>query len=387
MSDTRSDKNKNISGRKEAVKVCIFTTGHGAFDTRIFHKQAITLVKAGYDVTIIARNDKDEVVDGVKIVAISRSRNRFQRMFMFTFHILYLALKQKADIYHFHDSELLPIGFLLRILTNAKVIYDIHEDYPGAIRSKSWIPIFMRSFLSKLYSFAEKTGLLVLSGIVVAGDDILTHFPKSSKVALVRNYPRIDKIKPVSRENKSQENAIVLIYIGAMGKKRGIEEIVAAVNTLNGRAKLILLGSFPDPQFESEIRECAGDGVQLVGRVPYDEVFHFMSQADVGLVCFHPSPNNIAAASRNNKLFEYMAAGLPVISSNFPAWSEIVDGDNCGATVDSMSSQDICAAIERLAENIELVREMGQNGRKAVLEKYNWELESHKLLRLYRGLC
>ena len=93
-------------------KVCILTSVHTPFDTRIFHKQAKSLLKAGYDVTLIAQHDKDELVGGIRMVALPKPKNRLWRM-LGTWRVFKLALKQKAEIYHFHDPELLPWGWLL----------------------------------------------------------------------------------------------------------------------------------------------------------------------------------------------------------------------------------------------------------------------------------
>ena len=367
-------------------KVCILTSCHPSFDTRIFHKQAITLVKAGYDVTLVVQHDKDETVDGVKIAALPKPRHRLQRILGLAFQTLRFALKQKAEVYHLHDPELLPVGVLLKLLTRANIIYDIHEDYPIAFRARSWLPSFLRLFVSKIYFLAERIGIFLFNKTIVAGEDILSHLPNSSKVVLVRNYPLLDKIKHIDRKNNHRKEILVLIYAGILERERGIKEIVEAVESLNGKAKLLLLGRFFDSQFESEIRKKASNNLQLIGQVPYDEVFCFMGKADVGIVCLHPSPNNIAAASRNNKLFEYMSASLPVISSNFPSWREIVEGNNCGLTVNPMKPREIAAAVEYLLDRPELMKEMGRNGRKAVLEKYNWEQEAKKLLNLYENL-
>ena len=109
-------------------KVCILTSVHTPFDTRIFHKQAKSLLKAGYDVTLIAQHDRDELVGGIRIIALPKPKNRLRRM-LGTWRVCKLAFKQKAEIYHLHDPELLQIGLLSKIL-GKKVIYDVYEEYP-----------------------------------------------------------------------------------------------------------------------------------------------------------------------------------------------------------------------------------------------------------------
>ena len=108
-------------------KVCILTSVHPPFDVRIFHKEAKSLVKAGYDVTLIAQHDKEEIVDGVKIVNLHKPRNRIERMTKTVWSAYRKAVQVDADIYHFHDPELMPIALRLR-KRGKRVIYDIHED-------------------------------------------------------------------------------------------------------------------------------------------------------------------------------------------------------------------------------------------------------------------
>ena len=97
---------------------------------------------------------------------------------------------------------------------------------------------------------------------------------------------------------------------------------------------------------------------------PYEDVPRYLEEADAGVVLFHPLPNHVA--SMPNKLFEYMTAGLPTIASNFPLWREIVEGNECGITVDPLDPSAIADAIDHLLNHPELRRRMGENGQRAV---------------------
>src|SRR5437016_4255332 len=129
-------------------RVCILTTVHKPFDTRVFHKEGNALVSAGYDVTLIAQHICEEVVDGIRIIPLPEPRSRFDRMTRLTLRALLLALRQNAAVYHFHDPELIPAGLILR-LCKKRVVYDVHENVPNDVKDKGWIPKSVRKIASR----------------------------------------------------------------------------------------------------------------------------------------------------------------------------------------------------------------------------------------------
>ncbi len=369
------------------MKVCILTTVHPPFDTRIFHKQAKTLVEAGYDVTLIAQHERDEVVDGVRIIALPRPRNRFQRIFGLTWRVFRMALRQQADVYHFHDPELLPAGVLLRLFTGKKVIYDVHEDYPRSIRTKLWLPSSLRGLIAVTFGGFERLLARSVDRVITATDEISRRFSER-KTVVVKNYPILTSLKSLSSDPRLSQclnqNDFTLIYVGVLTEIRGIYELVKALEFIDEKYKvrLKLLGKFTDQDFPERVRFLTGFAkVDFLGWVPYEEVYQHLREADVGFVLFHPVSNHIR--SMPNKLFEYMAAGLPIIASNFPLWKEIVEGNECGLTVNPLNPKGIAEAIEYFLEHREERREMGVNGQRAVRDKYNWEGEASKLLASY----
>ncbi|MEM0488465.1 MAG: glycosyltransferase family 4 protein [Candidatus Bathyarchaeia archaeon] len=364
-------------------KVCILTTVHPVFDTRIFHKEAKTLARAGYGVTLIAQHDKDEVVDGVKIIALPKPRNRFTRIFGLTWRAFILALRQRAAVYHFHDPELLPIGLLLKLFTRAKVIYDVHEDVPKQILTKHWLPAPLRRPLAMLLNVVEKLSARAMDAVVVATEGIDQKFLGLNPV-VVHNYPDLGMF-PASPGAPREGDEKVLVYVGGISRLRGAIEMVRALEYLDhiGNLHLNLIGKFEPPSLEKELQELPGyRRVRFIGWLQPLEVYEYLKGADIGLVCLHPEPRFVVAWPV--KLFEYMAAGLPVVASNFPLWREIVEGNQCGLCVDPLDPKAIAQAIEYLITHPEEARKMGERGRRAVEERYNWEREVQKLLALYR---
>lgn len=366
-------------------KACILSSVHPAFDDRIFHRQAKTLVQAGYTVTLIAQHEKEEVVDGTRIIALPKPKNRFSRIFGLTWRTFRLSILQRAEIYHFHDPELLPIGVPLKLFMRAKVIYDVHEDVPEQILTKHWIPKVLRPSIAKVFNSVEKISARFMDAIIVATEGIAEKFRGLNPI-VVHNYPDLQMLpNPSTLRKKSQ--AKVLVYIGGISKIRGAVEMIRALEYLNPELNvhLELMGGFDPPILEKELQKLPGyRWAQFLGFIKPPEVYERLRGADIGLVCLHPEPRFILAWPV--KLFEYMASGLPVVASNFPLWKQIVEGNKCGICVNPLEPKEIAGAIEYLLTHPEEAEIMGENGRRAVVEKYNWNQESRKLLELYKAL-
>jgi len=367
------------------AKVCILTTVHPPFDTRIFHKQAKTLVEAGYDVTLIAQHDRDEVVDGVKIIALPKPKNRLARILGLTWKAFRLALQQKADVYHFHDPELVPVGVALKVLTQARVIYDVHEDYSLQILSKEWLPPSFRPILARIVAGLERVASQVFDGMVAATPAIARRFP-AEKTVTVQNFPLLSEFAdkpPVPYMRRPPW----VVYVGGLAAIRGVFEMVKAMSYLPAHleACLVLAGAFMPPELQTQVSALPGwEKVRFLGWQTRPEVIALLNKSRVGLVLFHPEPNHVKA--KPNKLFEYMAAGVPVVASDFPLWRQIIEETGGGLVADPLDPQAIAEAIAWLLEHPQEAAAMGERGRRAVPAKYNWNREAEKLLALYRRL-
>jgi len=149
--------------------------------------------------------------------------------------------------------------------------------------------------------------------------------------------------------------------------------------------KLTLCGKFDPPGYEEQIRGMKGfERVEYLGWVNPEEIPSILARATIGMACLHPSPNYVYMPT--TKVFEYMAAALPVVASNAPKWKEFIEATNSGLTVDPLDAREIAKAVDYLLEHPAEAKIMGENGQKAVMQKYNWDNESKKLLALYRGL-
>lgn len=371
-------------------KVVILTSVHPPFDKRVFRREARTLAESGYKVTLIAPHYKEEVVDNVRIMPIPHSRNRFIRMLR-TWHVFRLALKEKADLYHFHDPELLPATLLLKWITHRPIVYDIHEYNSLAILTKYWIPSGLRGLVSRAFDRVEKCFVKRFSAVVTVSDHMTEMFlPYNLNSITVCNYPVLKDYNPDSIA--SIETPKTIIYLGVLSKERGFElvlEVIPRVKERNSEADFLLVGQLNreglTAESNSKITRCIeNDYVRTPGEVPFKQAMEYLRWASIAWIPWLPTPNNQFGTPV--KLFEYALYGKPIVASNFGIMANLIEEMGCGLLVSPDDPEEHAKAISYLLEYPERGREMGELGRKAVLERYNWERESKKMLALYDRL-
>lgn len=339
------------------------------------------MAEAGYDVTLVVPHGHDEQVDGIRIKAVRQPTSRIERMLITSWKVLRAGISERADVYHFHDPELLIAGLALKII-GRKVIYDVHEDMPKTIENKDYIPGFVRGCVASAANLLEKKLARAFDAIVPATDDIARNFSGCRNVATVKNYPRFSTSGEIRRSEHHKRFRCA--YVGVLSEGRGVTRIIQAMAKLDDLpdVELVLCGTCSPSSYEEEIRRLPGfQKVDYHGWITPQAVPGVLTDADVGLVCIQPLDQYLT--SLPTKLFEYMIAGLPVVTSDFSLWKEIVEGNRCGVCVDPRDPAKIAEAIRYLHANPDLRAEMGANGKRAVLERFNWETESRVLLKVY----
>lgn len=368
-----------------SIKVVHLTSVHRPFDIRIFHKECKTLAEAGYEVVLVVPHDRDEVVDGVRIRAVPKPGGRRERMTRAVWRVYRTALHGDAQVYHFHDPELILVGLLLK-LRGKQVVWDIHEDLPRQVLTKHWIPGGLRRIVSKAAEAVESFCELGFDAIAAA-TPVIAHRFTQKKTFNIQNFPVLHESADFKAEPYTERDPIV-VYVGGIGAIRGAREMVAAMDLLPraSHARLALAGVFSPPGLEAELQRIPGwKRVEFVGWRSQNEVKELLAESRVGLVLFHPAPNHTEA--QPNKLFEYMVAGIPVIVSDFPLWRDIVEKVGCGLLVDPLKPRAIAESIQWILEHPQQAEAMGKRGQAAVVAQYNWDTEAQKLLELYKRLA
>jgi glycosyltransferase involved in cell wall biosynthesis len=355
------------------VRIAHVTTLHPPRDVRIFEKEARTLAAAGHDVHIVAPGGTGEDAD-VHFHDLGAStdpglRNLFARLRAAN----RLARSLRADAYHLHDSELIPLALLLR-LTGRRVVYDAHEDTPREVIAMHPERPLIGRLLSLVWTVAERIGSLSGNAVVAATPSIASRFPRR-KTVVVRNFPTTADTVAFAGGPHVERPANV-VYLGGVTMIRGAYEMAAAiVRVREPSARLVLAGRF-DVAVE-------GERIEVLGWLPRDGVAAVLREARVGLLVLHPVRAHLE--SLPIKLFEYLAAGIPVVASDFPLWRELI-GD-AGILVDPLDANAIAAAVETLLADPAEAERMGARGREAVLTRFSWEREAETLLDLYERLA
>lgn len=406
--------------------ICHLSCVHTGLDIRIYRKQCVALARAGHTVHLVIAATPDEVREaaaaGITVHCLpSPARmGRWQRMLWLAWRCYRLAAAQNAALYHFHDPELLPYGVLLR-RRGAAVIYDAHEDVYADIQSKPWIAPWLRRAAGTMARRVERQAARRLSAVVAATPHIATALaPWAARVAVVHNFPLTAELAPAARataefsgfaesaesaesakngeddeSGESGENADygdkagnagsddAICYVGAISASRGVGQLIDALAI--ARVRLLLAGRYESPALRALWQARPGwQHVEECGYLDRAGVAAVMARSFCGLVTLLPEPNYVNALPI--KLFEYMAAGLPVVASDFPLWRAIVEEAGCGICVDPRDPAAIAAAITRLRCDPALARAMGARGRAAVARRYRWEGEAETLTALYDAL-
>jgi len=363
------------------VKIIQITSVHGPYDNRIYHKECVSLKEHGHEVYLMACPIKDKPNDLVEILPLAKHESRIKHFFFTSIlQVLKIAFKEKADVYHIHDPELLIAGLILRVF-GYKVIYDVHENNPASLLSKPYIKRKVVSkFISSAFDKFELFAARFMSGIVTATEDIAVRFAKLNPVVL-RNFPIAPDFSKITLPKKEKENDVV-IFVGGMTEIRGIKELIIAFEKLDN-IDLWLLGKFGSDAFERECRALKGwEKVNYLGVVSPQEIYGYIKLADIGIVTYLPFPNHITALP--TKPFEYMAGGLPMLMSNFEFWKEVFG--EIGTFVDPADSDQIALQIKNMLQDKIRLKEIAQRSVQLIEDEYSWGKERLRLFDLYQRM-
>ena len=369
---------RDTVSRRAAVRVCHLTSVHAHTDVRILIKECSSLAANGFETHLVAPGTEDVLVNGVQVHGVQKARGRLARAILTTWRVYRKAREIDADIYHFHDSELIPAGLWLKRL-GKRVIYDSHEDLPRQIMYKGYIPAPARKTVAAVVERLENLAARRFDYVVTPTLTIRDRFLREHCRALdVSNFPILAEFDSGGRDWADKEAAVC--YVGGLTVERGTTEMVQALRGLD--VKLLLAGAIEGEELRRDLQNLPEwDQVEYAGLVLRQGVADIFNRSVAGLVVLHPTQNYLD--SYPIKMFEYMAAGIPVIASDFPKWRTLIGHGGCAIFVDPRNPTAIGEAISWVMENPVEAEEMGKRGRVAAETTFNWTTEELKLLGCY----
>jgi glycosyltransferase involved in cell wall biosynthesis len=372
--------------------ITILSSVHIALDNRVFYREARSLARAGYKVTLIAIHDRTETKDGVKIIGLP-TVPRWQRPRLW-WTLLQLARQTGADVFHFHDPELLLVTPWLRWLTGKPTIYDVHEVYADFIKVKDYMPAWLRYPIAWSFNWLEPLLARLQSALIFSDDEIAVTFKNVHRPKLTLfNYPGrffVDQGLAATRSNRPRPP--VVLHLGGHERNRGTWLMIEAFHRVRQKmpeARLVLVGHFVPANLEQEVRAHVSrlgleSAVTIAGRVPFETVGNYLAQAAVGWLPWQPVPKN----DKNipTKLFEYMAYAVPIVSSELRSTRPFVQNGENGLLVTADDPAAHAEAILTLLSQPDDAAEMGRRGQQLVDTRYNWDEMEKQLIGFYQAL-
>ena len=366
--------------RRSKVRVVHVSSAHPAGDPRIFEKQCTSLAEAGYDVRLIATEEAPPHA-AFPVVAYDRSDRRLVRMSIGVARAVLRAVRMRPTVVHLHDPELIPAVPALRLL-GIKVVFDSHEHIAASMTNKTYLPSFLRKAARRASTWLVSLVDHTASAIVTATPAIAADF-HNERTAVIQNFPILDQWASVDDAKRSSPQ---LVFIGGISEGRGVFQMLEAIERLGDShdARLTLAGTVP-PELLSQMEAHPGwRYAEFVGSLERPELAELLAQSTIGVVLFLPEPNHVK--SQPTKMFEYMAAGLPVLASDYPLWRELVLPAGAGLLADPLDVDAIVRQASFLLDNPVESAQMGRHGRELVETTRNWRVEAEHLVSFYDDL-
>jgi len=282
----------------------------------------------------------------------------------------------------------------LKIFRRKRVVFDVHEFYPSMFAetrfpaSLQWLGAGLIKGL--YYLLSPFTDAIVLANRYISED---FEGIKNTYV-MVENFGLLNSVETLTAmgidNSRYDSDPFTLVHVGLFASERGSHVVLEAAAEMNDpRLHLDLVGRIVDESpldYQKRIDKLGlTDNVNVVEWVEYTTMLEHLAKAHAGFVFFQ-SGSRTNAAGLPHKLFDYMAAGIPILVSKYSRYvAEIVTDSNCGWVIDSENPKEINETLHLLMNEPEIARDKGANGRRALIDRYNWQTEADKLIELYKG--
>lgn len=370
---------------EKKLHICHISSVHTTIDTRVFYRECVSLAKY-FEVTLIAVGNQSGMIDGVKVIGLPKPKGRLSRILFLTRRVYQLAKQTHADIYHFHDPELIPYAILLK-KQGKQVVYDVHENVTESMRAKSWLPLkwlFIALYL-RFDAWAAKHMHLILAEASYM--DVYQRRYPNKQFTLIRNFAPAQMFKPLAHTNRSQQ-PLHIFYMGSLDHLYCIIPMIESIYELKQRgleARLLLVG-WLSKSIENEIKQLPywntiQSLISFHGYLDVKDGYKLSANCCMGYSFV--SENKNVKESIPRKLYEYLQVGLPVISSGHPLYRHMVEQNQVGFCIDENTGKAMADAVEKLYRDKNLLNTFANNSIQCGQARYNWEEEEKKLIGFY----
>ncbi|MER7931284.1 MULTISPECIES: glycosyltransferase [unclassified Streptomyces] len=350
------------------MRILVVTVVHHPEDARILHRQIAALRDRGHHVVYAAPFSAREVRPRADLEGIDlpRAAGRSRRTAVAAARALLARRGHEADVILLHDPELLLAlpGTLRRWRRSGAspvVVWDVHEDTAAALAMKRWVPRALRSPLRLAVRAAERLAERHLR-LLLAEDSYQERFRHTHPV--VPNFTTAPLRAP---EPPGSER---VVYVGHLSRARGALDLIETARQLGPGLRVEVAGA-ADPDVRDALAAADRDGVlRWHGFLPNDRALALLTGALAGLSLLHDQPNY--RHSRPTKVVEYMAHGVPVVTTPTPLAADMVERHGCGLVVPYEDPRAAAAAIRRLSTDAILRHTAAQRGREAAVTHFNW---------------
>lgn len=366
-------------------RVLLLSTVHPSTDPRIMHKIAPALQKHYEVICALPNTGKSGVVKDVCMISLPHFDRLLWRLLITHPAVLIKCIGLRPHIVHIFVPELLPLAFLFEWL-GARVIYEVQENLykKFAIKHYNNSPVYKR-----LFAFFDQAARRRFHFIFTDAGYLPEYQNLTWPFALVRNYVSIPFVDAIAQEPKASDNP-EFFYLGVISTERCLDTLLVALARLKKAFPAFHMHLFGPLRLNpNELAKlpCYGDVSENLTFYGYaDQQFAFRTAGRTLAAIALLKPVADYPESYPTKLFEYMALGLPVITSDFPLYKEIVEHSHCGFCISPYDAEALCEKLVWCIENNAQGTVMGEKGRIAAERRYNWISEETALLSYYTQL-
>jgi glycosyltransferase involved in cell wall biosynthesis len=377
---------QSAAGRIASLTLCHFSTAHAELKSRSFHRQCIPLAASGAHVRYVSPAPLQGTSRGIDFVRVPKSTSRLRRVFAGVALVRSL-LAQRADIYHFQDTELFPAALALKLAYRKRVVYDAYEDFPSMARGSARVPQILKPLAAKTVARLEDLAARCFDGVMTADPITMRRMARvgDSRKLVFYNFPNLDFFPTPPAGPKIFD----IVYRGGIADRAGTAVLLDAIHLLSMRGRrlrLLLLGYFDNSAAEAALRERISKmgltpSVELRGRLAHEKMAETLSLARFGVSPLQDIPKfriNIPV-----KIFEYWACGLPVIASDLPPIRPFFRNLRAGLLFPPGDASALSLCIGWMLDHPSEANRMGRCGREAIIGRFNNERESRK----FRDFC